>query len=183
MGSGKTVYLIRYIETHGRHSPVLFINNKKDNRDGDEAPWSSRSILTSSAHADKLNATYLKVEKLADVKDDEVKKHSMVIIDESQFFEDLVEGVLRFSETLGKDVVAAGLLTDFKRRPFGHLLEVIGLADKHYHLDDSLCEDCLAMGIKRPSLFTRRLTESTEQVVIGKDQYRGVCRECWIKGN
>jgi len=183
MGSGKTVYLIRYIETHGRHSPVLFINHSIDNRSGEDAPWSSRSVLANSGSdfPSKLNASYVKVAKLAEVPKEVLDKHSMVIVDESQFFPDLVEEVKRYAEELGKDVVAAGLLTDFKREPFGHLLKLLALADKHHKLKESLCDDCLEEGRKSEALFSRRVTGGDHQVEVGKDQYRGVCRECWLK--
>jgi len=184
MGSGKTAYLIRYIETHGRHSPVLYINHSFDNREDSverKAPWTSRSVLVSSDYSSQLNAVYLRVGSLAEVTDQQLTPHSMVIIDEAQFFPDLIEGVLRFSEKMGKSVVAAGLLTDFKRRPFGHLTVLMSLADHCHKLAESLCDDCLIEGRKSISLFTRKLTSNEDQIEIGKDQYRGVCRSCWLK--
>lgn len=183
MGSGKTAFLVRYIETHGRHSPVLFINHHFDSRedhDGRSPPWTSRSVLASSDHSELLNAVYRKAERLSEISDDEVANHSVIIIDEAQFFPDLVEGSIRFCETLGKDVVASGLLTDFQRKPFGQLLNLIGLADRCHQLEESLCDECILKGKKTPSLFSKRLNTNEGQIEIGKDNYRGVCRKCWI---
>ncbi len=54
MGSGKTAYLVRYIETHGRFSQFCLSIPSLDNRDGSSSPWSSRSFLTSSASIGNL---------------------------------------------------------------------------------------------------------------------------------
>lgn len=180
MGSGKSTYLIRYVETHGRHLPVLFINHSTDNRDGDDMPVSSRSLLVSSDTIRKLNATYLKVSKLSEVDPKVLEKHSTVIIDEAQFFPDLVEEVTKYAEELGKTVIAAGLLSDYNRKPFGQLLDLMRLADSHVTLE-GLCDDCLLDGRKTKSQFTRALVKMAQQKVIGKDIFRGCCRACWLK--
>lgn len=181
MGSGKTTYLIRYVETYGRHAPVLFINASIDNRDGEDAPVSSRSSLVSSDLVKKLRATYVKVGKLADVDSAVLAAHSDIIVDEGQFFPDLVEGVLKFAEALGKQVIVAGLLTDYRRKPFGQMLELMGYADAHHKLDEALCDDCLLQGVRTKSLFTRSLVKMSAQIRVGKDDFRGCCRECYIK--
>lgn len=180
MGSGKSTFLIRYVETHGRHLPALFINHSSDNRDGDDVPVSSRSLLVSSDTIRKLNATYLKVSKLSEVDPKVLDKHSTVIIDEAQFFSDLVEEVTRYAEDLGKTVIAAGLLSDYNRKPFGQLLDLMRLADSHVTLE-GLCDDCLLEGRKTKSQFTRALVKMAQQKVIGKDIFRGCCRACWLK--
>lgn len=181
MGSGKTVYLVRYVETYGRFAPVLFINHSIDNRDGDDAPVSSRSSLVNSASIKKLRATYVKVSKLADVDPSQLASHSVVIIDEGQFFPDLTQKVLEFAEVLGKRVVVAGLLSDYARKPFGQMLNLILYADLHHKLSESLCEDCLDRGKATMSLFTRSLVKMDGQIRVGKDDFRGCCRECWLK--
>lgn len=180
MGSGKSTYLIRYVETYGRHSTVLFINHSDDDRDGDDAPVSSRSVLVNSSIIRKLNATYVKISKLAHLDPLILEKHSVVIIDEAQFFSDLIEEVTRYAEILGKTVIAAGLLSDYNRKPFGHLATLMTLADDHIQLE-GLCEDCLDNGKKTKSLFTRSLVKMGGQVKIGKDTFRGCCRDCYLK--
>ncbi len=107
----------------------------------------------------------------------------MVIIDEAQFFSDLREKVLFFCESLGKTVIVTGLLTDANRKPFGQTLEVVGLADVLHNIDEGLCDDCLLNGVKSKSIFSRKIGASNNgKIVVGKDEYRGVCRGCWIEG-
>lgn len=180
MGSGKSTYLIRYVETYGRHSTVLFINHLTDNRDGDDAPVSSRSVLVNSSIIKKLNATYVKLANLADLDPSVLDRHSVVIIDEAQFFPDLIEETRVYAEVMGKTVIAAGLLSDYNRKPFGHLLTLMTLADSHVQLE-GLCEDCLDRGRKTKSLFTRSLVKMDGQVKVGKDTFRGCCRECYLE--
>jgi thymidine kinase len=177
MKSGKTTYLIRYIETMGRYKRVLYINHSFDTRN--IAPWSSHSSLTNSGSVDLLNAEFIKLSSLENLDPSEIQKYQTIIIDEAQFFGDLVKYVLLWAEVQKKDLIVAGLLTDFRREVFGQLLDLLRYANKHIKLDEGLCEDCLDKGMKSNSLFTRRIGDSTQQLEIGFD-YRAVCRSCWL---
>jgi len=54
----------------------------------------------------------------------------LIIVEEGQFFADIVEFALAAVEGSGKDLVVVGLDGDAHRRPFGRLLELIPLADE-----------------------------------------------------
>lgn len=74
-----------------------------------------------------------------------------------------------------KRVHIGGLDGDFNRNKFGELLDLIPYCDKVIKLT-ALCGICKNGTV---AIFSRRITEETEQTVIGSDIYIPVCRECF----
>jgi thymidine kinase len=179
MGAGKTTGLLRYAETYGRHSTVLYLNSLTDVRSNTEEPsgWSS---MISSGEFKKFNMVCRKVKRLDEVTDEEVKRYEVILIDEMQFFEDLVETSLKWVEKFSRTIIATGLLTDSERKPFGHSLELVGVCDNHIMLQDVLCEECLKKNIRKKAIFTKYIgsTKKEGQLKVGKSEYIGVCRSC-----
>ena len=95
-----------------------------------------------------------------------VSGYDTVLIDEAQFFESL-EGV----EDLAPTVVVAGLSGDFRRKPFGKILELIPKADKVTFLT-ALC-DC-----GEPAPFTKRIS-GEECLVSVESVYKPKCGVCF----
>ena len=98
----------------------------------------------------------------------------VILINEGQFFEDLYDVVidmLRFN----KRVYVCGLDSDFERKKFGQILDLIPLCDKVNKLT-SLCSQCKD---GTPGIFSMRLTNETEQTIVGSDSYIPVCRKCY----
>ena len=89
-----------------------------------------------------------------------------VLIDEAQFFDSL-EGV----ESLAPNVVVAGLSGDYRRKPFGKILELIPKADKVTFLT-AVC-DCGA-----PAPFTQRVSEEN-YIISVKSNYNPTCGSCF----
>ena len=77
-----------------------------------------------------------------------------------------------------KNVYICGLNSDFKRKPFGNWLDLEQICDRVTHLH-SWCSICK----KNPALFSHRLTNETEKIIIGSDNYIPVCRTCWLTVN
>ena len=103
-----------------------------------------------------------------------VKEAHVILINEGQFFADIVEWVTEQVEDYQKIVFVCGLDGDFKRERFGSWLDLIPLCDEVIKLT-ALCSMC-----KRQSgLFSKRITTDTNQVLIGTDQYIPVCRRCY----
>jgi thymidine kinase len=99
---------------------------------------------------------------------------SVIIVDEAQFFKNLVPFAEMAVDTLQKTVCFTGLSGDSDRRPFGEFLTLIPLADKVTHLA-SLCI------CGRPAHFTRRLQSGYGQVAIGgAELYTPQCRTCHV---
>lgn len=95
-------------------------------------------------------------------------------IDEGQFFDDgLVEVVDNLAAT-GKQVIVAGLDTDYLRRPFE---PIPSLCDRAEYVTKMLavCHRCGG-----PALYTQRIVRSDDLVVLGaQDAYEARCRMCY----
>lgn len=101
----------------------------------------------------------------------------LILIEESQFFEDLVPFVLRAVEVQGKHVVVVGLSGDFNRKPFGHTLELIPYCDKLTKLT-ALCRLC---GDGTPAIFTHRTSGETSLISVGAaEAYDALCRKHYL---
>ena len=182
MYGGKTMYLLRIVETLGRAFKILYINHDIDIRSED--PYSTHSVIASKALDKKLNVTMLKVSTLSSISSDVVKQHPVVLIDEAQFFSDLKDAVLYMVEVLNKEVHVVGLSGDYKRNSFGQVLELEPLADDFSTLPSlTLCERCIQYTRRTPALFTHRISMGTEQVEVGSDNYIPVCRKCYMELN
>jgi thymidine kinase len=98
-----------------------------------------------------------------------------ILINEGQFFPDIVEWVRLAVEKYHKNVYICGLNSDFKRNKFGNWLDLETISDNVVILH-SFCGCCK----KRPAIFSHRLSEESAQEVIGSDCYIPVCRKCYI---
>jgi len=97
-----------------------------------------------------------------------------ILINEGQFFGDIVEWVTIAVEKYYKNVYVCGLNTDFMRNKFGNWLELERISDNVVMLH-SFCSNCK----KRPAIFSHRLSNESEVEVIGSDCYIPVCRKCY----
>lgn len=106
----------------------------------------------------------------------EINESDVILINEGQFFQDIVEFTTQMVEKNNKKVYICGLDGDFKREKIGKLLELIPMSDKVTKLR-ALCGKCKD-GTRAP--FSFRNTSSTEQVLIGADNiYIPLCRKCY----
>ena len=98
------------------------------------------------------------------------------LINEGQFFPDLLNSVLRMVDKDMKRVYVCGLDGDFKRRSFGQITELVPHADSVMKLK-SLCVICKN---GTPALFSHRIDQENQQVkVLGSDAYQPLCRMCY----
>jgi thymidine kinase len=98
----------------------------------------------------------------------------VVGVDEAQFFDDRLIVVCRELARRGKQVIVAGLDTDYRGRPFGPMPELMCEAD---YLD-KLQAICVVCG--NPASYTQRITREVGQIVIGEaDIYEARCRHCF----
>ena len=170
MFSGKTSHLI---ETYNANKDnAIVINFCDDNR---------YSTVMLSNH-DKKMIPCIKVRHLSELSNridvllfkDAIKT---ILIDEGQFYDDIVVEVMRFIEDWKKDVYVYGLDSDFRRQKFGGLLDLVPHANNIVKLAAN-CNNC--KGIKN-AIYSFRLTNETETVVIGNSIYVPLCRNCYIK--
>ena len=104
-----------------------------------------------------------------------VDERTVVVgIDEGQFFDEgLVEVAMMLADA-GKQVIVAGLDTDYLGRPFEPIPSLMMRAE---YITKSLavCHKCGG-----PGLFTQRVVESDDLVVLGAtDSYEARCRRCY----
>ena len=105
-----------------------------------------------------------------------INEADVILINEGQFFNNLKEAVLEMVDKYQKIVYICGLDGDFKRNKFGDLLELIPYCDKINKLT-SLCSQCKN---GKKGIFSCRITRETSQVVIGSDNYKPLCRSCYL---
>jgi thymidine kinase len=175
MFAGKSSHILSLVSRHAAiGTPVLVIKHLSDTR----YVYSEDNIVTH----DQRRATCASVQYLGQVVlRDRIKDHQVIIVDEAQFFPELVEFVKYVVEDLGKNLYLVGLDGDIHRSPFGEMLECIPLADRIVKLT-SFCHSC-ADGT--PGLFSYRSNGEQDQRVIigGRDMYESLCRACYLRRN
>ena len=180
MKSGKTSRLLElYKQFKFCDIPVMVINNSKDKRYSETCLSSHDKIMIPCIYSDTLSG-------LADITSDDMNgthltefvNANVILINEAQFFDDIVEWVTTAVEKYNKNVYICGLNCDFKRQPFGNWLDLELICNKVTHLH-SWCGVCK----KKHALFSHRLSGETDKIVIGSDNYIPVCRKCWLNLN
>jgi thymidine kinase len=176
MWSGKTSELVKlYKQYTFCEIPVLAVNYLHDTRYAND---------TISTH-DLVNIPCTTCEELREISDilngvvsDNFKTCQVMLINEGQFFKDVVEWVKCAVETYHKQVIICGLDGDYERNPFGNWLSLIPYCDKVTKLH-SICGKCKS----KHAIFTHRNTADKQQELIGTEQYLPMCRECYNSQN
>ena len=164
MFSGKTTSMAIAVERHARvpGKRCVIVRPKKGERFGTDCATNHRGH-------DYDMVTQVLAQKLSDV---DLSQYDVVGIDEGQFFPDIVDGAVDLANS-GKCVVISYIDATFEAEPFGPIGQLVAKAE-HVEKLSAVC----ACG--REASFTKRIGESTEEVVVGVD-YVAVCRECFNK--
>lgn len=179
MYSGKTSELL---ELYKKFSfcgiKTMVINYNEDTRYSDTQLSSHDKKMIPCKQANTLNGD---VQQLNDLNLDLINLSAefidcrVILINEGQFFKDIVEWTKKAVEEHNKIVYICGLDGDFEREKFGQWLDLIPFCDKVTKLH-SWCSSCK----KKPAIFSHRLTKEKEQKVIGSDNYVPLCRACYL---
>lgn len=165
MYSGKTLEVIKECKRWESISrKAICINFEGDTRYGHDEKLYSHDLSTISC---------IKVATLEQVDIESIKNGDIILINEGQFFPDLVKYCVLWCETYGKDIIVSGLDGDFKRNTFGKILDLIPYANSVTKLN-AFCKVCADGTFAH---FSRRLTNEKDQMVIGSDNYIAVCRK------
>jgi thymidine kinase len=168
MYSGKTSEVIRECKKwQSVGGNALCINFIGDDRYGSDG----------QAYSHDLNSVKcVKVNELSEINVNTVLASDLILINEAQFFGDLVEYCLIWCENYDKKIIVSGLDGDYQRKPFGKILDLIPYADSVIKLNAycSICKD----GTLAP--FSKRFTAEKEQILIGSDIYGAVCRKHFL---
>lgn len=170
MCSGKSTYLVEiYNECIFCNISVIAINSNLDNYHATDIA-THNNIKIPCLRSDSII-------KLLDSSNEHFNKivnASVILINESQFFPDLYDGV-KILLVMGKQIHVSGLDGDFKRQKFGQILDLIPLSDSVVKLK-SLCGMCKN---GTPGIFSKRIINETNQTMVGSEHYIPVCRKCY----
>jgi thymidine kinase len=175
MFSGKTSELLEiYKKCKFCDISVSIVNHSIDKRYHETMMSSHDKIMAPCYQVENLNDIWSKTENGESYK--AIRSSDVILINEGQFFPDLYEVVVDMLENK-KKIYICGLDGDFERKKFGKILDLVPLCDKVRKIT-SLCSLCRN---GTPGIFSMRLTDETEQTVIGSSNYIPVCRKCYQK--
>jgi thymidine kinase len=172
MYSGKTSKLIdTYFREGLRENKSLVIDYNIDNQDegyyiGKLLNHDSKSINSVIKTKQLMQYDILSL----------ITPYHIVMINECQFFGDLVEFVF-YCMKMEKTIYLYGLDGDFQRQPMGNVLDLIPYCNSIEKLNGK-CQLC-----NEKSIFSHRVTENKEQVLFDHKQYIPLCRKCYHKKN
>ncbi|OGG31331.1 hypothetical protein A3A63_00670 [Candidatus Gottesmanbacteria bacterium RIFCSPLOWO2_01_FULL_46_9] len=169
MFSGKTGKLVAMVDVFTRMGhTVLTVKPKLDNRYGAKNEIHSHDHRSTKAIVVDGESKESIVEKIA------ASGADKVIFDEVQFFDrKKVMNVIEVLRNKGIHVIAAGLLYDYQRKPFGSTPDLMGLADERLELF-AICQKC--GGLAR---HTERVGGGKGQIVVGaSNMYIASCEKC-----
>ncbi len=183
MFSGKTSKLVDiYKQCLFCNIPVAVINHSIDKRYDDTLLSTHDKIMIPCIQTNKLSDIWIYEENRETHSEpmkrltDSVKliNAEVILINEGQFFEDLLPAV-KHMLLHNKKIYVGGLDGDFECKKFGQILDIIPLCDKVTKMT-SLCSQCKN---GTPGIFSKRITSEKEQTVVGSDNYIPVCRHCY----
>lgn len=177
MFSGKTSYLLAKIAKLAElNYSILYINIEFDTRSENvfstHNPFFDTRVDFVTKESIKNNVCMIKSKNLIGL---EVSKYDVVIIDESHFFDDLVEFV---NNCLGmkKYVIVSGLMADFKGNKFGKTLDLIPICTNIKRLH-AYCSECAKEKKCSIAIYSKKIIKCKKSIDIGgSEKYVPVCR-------
>jgi thymidine kinase len=165
MFSGKSEELIRRVRRAqiARQRVQLFKPRLDDRHVGDE--------IVSHSEMKMPSRTVESAKAILDLLDDRTE---VVAIDEGQFFDPSLVGVVETLANRGLRVIVAGLDQDYTGRPFDPMPQLLAIAE----YVDKMLAICMRCGA--PANRSQRLVDSRDRVVVGGAQhYEARCRRCF----
>ena len=167
MYSGKTTEILRIVNSlkHIDEIPII-IKPKIDDR------YSTDKISTHNS--EKYDCITLN--NLNEFKNP--VSNNYIIIEEAQFFKDLLLFVIDQVELRKKNLIVVGLDGDSDRENFGEIHKLLPLCDDIVKLKAycSLCKN------GTPGIFSKRLSNKKDKILVGSEgDYIAVCRKCYLK--
>lgn len=168
MFASKTSMLLQQYKHYKiKNKKCLLVKYSEDTR------YSSTGIATHDMQIYECDVVSTK--KLGDINTDIINNVEVILIDEGQFYSDIVEFSEQFAN-MGKIIIISALDGTFEREPFGHVLELIPKAEK-VHKYRAICEKC-----HKKASFTKRITTDSEvELIGGADCYQSMCRQCYFQ--
>ena len=165
MFSGKSEELIRRVTRYQiARVPVQTFKPRLDVRYADSEVVSHSSLKVEAIPVETASELLRRVEDSTHV----------IGIDEGQFFDEELVDIVEQLAAAGKQVIVAGLDTDFLRRPFEPIPTLCHRAEYVTKML-AVCHKCGG-----PGMYTQRIVRSDDLVVLGaQDAYEARCRVCY----
>ncbi|MDD5289630.1 MAG: thymidine kinase [Patescibacteria group bacterium] len=112
-------------------------------------------------------------------------QNEVIVIDEGQFFNQKIIGVLEELRKRGKIVVVIGLDTNFKGEPFHPMPEIIAIADERFFPQMARCAVCGQVASRTQKLNLDGTPAGHNSPLIDSggehsgDRYEPRCRSCY----
>jgi len=104
--------------------------------------------------------------------DEDYNSLDVILIDEVHFFGvEIINNVHKMIKQ-GKNIILAGLSSDYKMEPIGFIPQLFSLSDCKTELHAS-CHYCTE---DTPAHFTAKIVGSNNVIEVGSDNYKPVCR-------
>ncbi len=165
MFSGKSEELIRRVtRSQIARIPVQTFKPQLDNRYANNEVVSHSRLKVGAIPVENSDQLLRAIEDITEV----------IGIDEGQFFDQGLVEVVEQLAAAGKQVIVAGLDTDYLRRPFE---PIPTLCDRAEYVTKMLavCHKCGG-----PGMYTQRIVQSDDLVVLGaQGAYEARCRMCY----
>jgi thymidine kinase len=165
MFSGKSEELIRRVtRSQIARIPVQTFKPKLDDRYANDEVVSHSSLKVGATPVETSDQLLRAIDDITQV----------IGIDEGQFFDQGLVEVVEQLAAAGKQVIVAGLDTDYLRRPFE---PIPTLCDRAEYVTKVLavCHKCGG-----PGMYTQRIVQSDDLVVLGAEgSYEARCRRCY----
>ena len=172
MSSGKTGELIRLLSRHAVTGDTMIIyKHAVDSRDGSMA----RSRLGTEMEAVVVDSA------------DEIDGdgYRVIAIEEAQFFDVELVGIVRGLLRDGHLVYVTGLNQDFRGEPFGVMPTLMSLADE-ISLLTAICQKCHGLGTRTQRVIDGEPAPWDSPLILvgGGDFYEARCPDCHeVPGN
>ncbi|HQA60456.1 MAG TPA: hypothetical protein PK768_05490 [Tepidanaerobacteraceae bacterium] len=164
MYSGKTTDLLRRLERY-----VLAGKKFRAFKPGKDTRQQRTSISTIRGEIDLSPTPVASLAELAGLP----TEIEVVALDEAQFFGEEVVAFCQHAKDQGKTVLVSGLDMDFNRKPFGHMGELMAIAD-------SVTKMTAICGCGNDAAYTKKISgDKSQQVEIGDQCYIPCCARCY----
>lgn len=165
MFSSKSTKLLEYYHKYKLKYKCLLISHAKDERYGKD------QVITHN----KFSAKSKPLSNLFDSFNfKEYEECNVILVDEAQFFPDLIQFAKKSVNEDNKILIISGLNGDYLKKPIGDINLLITEADD-IHFQKAICHYCKTA---EDAIFSlRKNCKNKKQIVIGeKELYVPVCR-------
>lgn len=164
MFSGKTTELLRRYRLYKiAKKRCILIKPNIDKR------YSSNEVMTH----DSITEDAVVLNKLNEF-NNELNKYDIICIDEGQFFPDIYDTTLEWSDS-GKLVIIAMLNGTYERKPFNNINNLVSVCKDITKLN-AICNNCHS----KDGIYSYRKTVEQDEILIGGlNEYEAICSKCY----